>query len=771
MYESIPMELRERLQWVCAADDKIPLNPRTGQPASVIDPGSWGSFVEACNSGKKHIGFVLTSHDPYCIIDLDNKPDKPLTADEWKVHERILTQFDSYTERSASGRGFHIVCRARLEHGRRRDNVEVYAGSRYMIFTGDVVRNTPIVDCQALVETLISQMPFADADSQALTQVDGDLTDLEIHEAAMRAVNADKYDALCKGLWQEMGYPSQSEADFALLSIIAFYTKDNAQVRRLFRYSALGRREKAMRDDKYIDRALRKIRSVQGATTIDLDQVAADAQAMIEKANAARDISARAPAPPPVPAPARVGDSTAAPKPPASPRRHSGEYDYPFPGGLVGEMADYIYRTSNRPVKAVSLLASIGLLSGIVGRSYNISGTGLNQYLMLLATTGIGKEDGSKGIERLINAVRPSVPMADEFIGPAAFASGQALIKTLDAKPCFLSILGEFGHTVKMLNDPRAPAAVTLLKKVLLDLYSKSGWHNVLRSTAYSDSEKNTQMVQAPCVTLLGDATPETFFDNISNADIADGLIPRIHILEYTGGRPPRNRRAHAPPEPALIARLGDAMAIALTMANNKSCANVQIDTEALRILDAFDEECDQKIRSAQFSGAAQLWNRAHLKALKLSGLLAVGVDMHNPVVRAAEASWAIDFTVACTTGVLKRFDSGDVGTGENKQVAEVVRLVDEYFVLTATLRKTYEVEDVLFKAGLIPWRYFWKRGSQLSAFSGSRNGAARAMEEALNTLVEMELLGVVDKPQAFQKYKKRQRLYFRTNDWNVKLP
>src|SRR5690606_9115654 len=270
-------------------------------------------------------------------------------------------------------------------------------------------------------------------------------------------------------------------ADFALLSIIAFYTRDNEQVRRLFRYSGLGKRDKATRDNRYIDAALRKIRAKEPAP--------ADYTALAE--TAARIRQQAAPVPPPAPPPAPVATATPnAPAPAPAPARKAAAL---YPPGLVGEVAAYIYSSSVRPTHEVATLYAIAFLAGVVGRSYNISGTGLNQYLLLVATTGTGKEDGAKGIERIMASVRPNVAMVDQYIGPGAFASGQALIRVLDERPCFLSMLGEFGLTLQALNDPRAPAAVIMLKRVLLDLYSKSGWNNVLRSTAYSDSEKNTK--------------------------------------------------------------------------------------------------------------------------------------------------------------------------------------------------------------------------------------------------------------------------------------
>ena len=272
MKQNIPMELRALPQWVCANEDKIPVNPRTGQVASVQDPATWATFEEACRAGLPHVGFVLTDYDPYTIIDLDNKPSKPCTAEQWARHQKILEAFASYTERSTSGNGYHIVVRGHIPAGVHRDNVEVYSTARYMICTGDVVRNSPIVNYQPLLDHLYSEMrPAAVVD---LIQVDGYLEDGELVDMAMHAVNGEKFTSLCNG--EMADYESQSEADFALLSIIAFYTRDDEQVRRIFRMSKLGKREKATKNDRYLNFALEKIRAQQPAP-IDLSAMAEQA--------------------------------------------------------------------------------------------------------------------------------------------------------------------------------------------------------------------------------------------------------------------------------------------------------------------------------------------------------------------------------------------------------------------------------------------------------------------------------------------------------------
>lgn len=739
MWNNIPMELRALPQWVCAGPDKVPLNPRTGQPASVTDPSTWATFEEAVRAGMKHIGFVLTEWDPYTIIDLDNKPTKPCTPEQWARHQKILEAFNSYTERSASGTGYHIIVKGRVPSGVHRDNVEVYSSARYMICTGDVVRNAPIADYQHLLDVLYREMKPA-ADVVELDDVEGPLSDEEVVEMAMRAANADKFNALCRGEWQAMGYASQSEADFALLSILAYYTRDNEQVRRLFRMSQLGKRDKARKNDRYLNHALSKIRAQQ-PPPIDFEEL---------KANMASATSI-----PEAPAPVPHVKDTAPVVPGIS-----------LPPGLVGEVAQYIYQTAIRPVPEIALGAAIAITAGVCARSYNISGTGLNQYLILLAKTGAGKEGAATGIDNLIAAVRPRVPMVDQFIGPSAFASGQALIRVLDERPCFVSILGEFGLTLRQLCDPRANSSQIMLRKVLLDLYTKSGWNKVLRPSVYSDTDKNTNLVQAPNVTILGESTPESFFEGLDSTHIAEGLIPRFLVIEYTGPRPPRNRNANQPPSPQLVARFAELVSVSLAMANNGTCANVQVESTALQLLDEFDAKADEMINSASSDVDMQLWNRAHLKALKLAAVIAVGCNPHSPVVTPDIARWSIDLVERDVAVMTTRFQRGEIGVGDHRHEADIRKAVETYLAMSEAQRLQYKTPKSLLNQPVVPFHYLRRKLRLLSAFKNDRRGVARALEESLRDLVKAEILRQVPPQQALEEFGVTSELYVKGPMW-----
>jgi hypothetical protein len=203
-------------------------------------------------------------------------------------------------------------------------------------------------------------------------------------------------------------------------------------------------------------------------------------------------------------------------------------------------IADYIYRSSPRPVPVIALLGALALMAGICGRAYNVSGMGLNLYLMLLAGTGRGKDAMASGIDRLMAAITEDELNSEGimgFIGPSHIASGPALRKDLDSSPtkCFLAILGEFGQQLKQLDHPKANAADISLKKEILSIYSKSGYGHKVGKSAYADQNRNMKAVKSPAISILAEGASETIFNVIDETAIKEGLLSRFLMVEYDG--------------------------------------------------------------------------------------------------------------------------------------------------------------------------------------------------------------------------------------------
>ena len=258
-----PSEMLERRQWVpysvrwsenLSKFDKIPLNPNTGYNAKSNDPKTWGTFdlavKRALNRRMAGVGFVFSKDDPFVGIDLDKCLNGTGKPEQWAAD--IIQQLDSYTESSPSGKGYHILGRGRLRPGgRRTGQIEMYDSGRFFTVTGIVVGPGTLRDIQVELDTIHERLfkkAAAPAKSRAAPGGDRsppDLTDVQIVERATKAANGAKFEALWRGDWQSLNYPSQSEADQALCDLLGWWVNyDAARLDGLFRQSGLFRPEK-----------------------------------------------------------------------------------------------------------------------------------------------------------------------------------------------------------------------------------------------------------------------------------------------------------------------------------------------------------------------------------------------------------------------------------------------------------------------------------------------------------------------------------------------
>lgn len=752
-----PEEITHYNQWVCWKNaltseqrpTKLPYSPHTGRMASVADPNSWSDYataVAAASNGNSYdgIGFVLTDSDPFCFIDLDDpQGDEAIIA----RHQKIAEAMDSYSEVSPSGKGLHIIIKAAVPGGRRRSKVEVYSSKRYMTMTGNTYQNKPIAEREYLVNLLWKELDDNGSRNNvnlAVVDTPQVADDSEIYAMASQAENGRKFLALWQGDYQEY-YPSQSEADFALINIIGFYSRNVEQIRRMFRLSALGKRTKANRDS-YINNM------VKGSfdnmpPSIPLEEITKSVANQLAKKDAEKE---RAEVANPFAGPlfAHITDTT---------------YDWTMPPGLLGEITQFIYDAAPRPVKEIALAASIGLMAGICGRAYNVSGTGLNQYVLILAKTGTGKEAAASGIDKLMQAVRKAVPAAMDFIGPADIASGQALIKYLQKQPCFVSIVGEFGLMLQQMCSPHANASQVTLRRILLALYNKSGADDSQREMIYSDKDKNTQVIKSPSFSLLGESTPESFYVSLDETMIAQGLLPRFTCVEYLGQRPPLNHK-HQTAEPSadLITRVGELAANCLLISHHQRVIEVKLDTEAEQFSSTFNVECDARINTSDIEVARQLWNRAHIKTLKLSALIAIGQNPYEPLVTLQCIQWAKTLVERDVFNILKNFEVGKAGkeTGELNQINDAIYMIAEYIRHAYPAMRNYGVNELMHKDHVFSISYLQRRLMQRGAFRNDRLGATNAIKRTVETLVQDGCIREVRQLDMYKSYGTTQKAY-----------
>jgi hypothetical protein len=440
-----------------------------------------------------------------------------------------------------------------------------------------------------------------------------------------------------------------------------------------------------------------------------------------------------------------------------------------FPTGLVGEIAEFIFSASPRPVREIALVAATGLLAGITGRAFNISGTGLNQYILLIAKTGRGKEAIAGGISKLMKAVKARVPAAMEFEGPTEIASPQAITKWLARSPCIFSIVGEFGIKLEEMSAAKAPPNISGLKRTLLDLYHKSGNNAVLGAMAYARREDNTPVINSPSFTLIGETTPETLFENINGSIVASGLLSRFSTVEYDGPRVPLFK-AHneAVPSDGLITALAALCAQCVSVGSTGLVVNVSIDPIADAIFDRFNEFCDAQINSSDEGVVSrELWNRAHLKALKLAALHAVGCNYLSPRVEVAQAQAACDEIHAQTTRLLAHFARGDMGAVEDNESLRrraVIKAVLHYATTKFEQLPKFGAREDMHRKRVITLSYLNRCLCDTAPFRKAYGGATKALATTVKNMFEADELQEINHQQKREEFHTTARAFVITN-------
>ncbi len=266
--ERIPKELRSTAQWVGwryeTRDGKVTkVLWQTGKRARAdsTNPATWSTFEQALSAVKRYgydgIGFVFA--DGWAGVDLDKCRD-PETEEltQWATDLLVHFEWNAYIEVSPSGTGIHIIGRGIVPGTRHKTNyhdgaVEMYDADRFFTVTGNVLSEGPIGDISQGLATVYAEV-FPPQDGRPALRVIPSPTqdDERVLDLAFRAANGEETARLYAG--DPRG--DHSAADLALLSRLAFYTQDTAQLDRLLRGSGLYR-EKWERQD-YRERTISK---------------------------------------------------------------------------------------------------------------------------------------------------------------------------------------------------------------------------------------------------------------------------------------------------------------------------------------------------------------------------------------------------------------------------------------------------------------------------------------------------------------------------------
>ncbi|WP_046402254.1 phage/plasmid primase, P4 family [Staphylococcus aureus] len=248
----IPDELIELPQWVLWRAEwnekqqqysKIPYS-YAGYKANSTNSDTWTIF-DAINSIYEQndrydgIGFVISEHDNYIVLDIDNAIDESsqitsnLALDMTKM---------TYCEKSPSGTGLHCFFKGELPKERKKKrsdlDIELYDNARFMTMTGESIGQREISDDQSLLNNLVER--YFKQEELPETFIGNNITnksnldDEDVINIMLKSKQKDKISNLLQGNYEPY-FDSPSEAVQSLLHYLAFYTsKDKEQMERIF---------------------------------------------------------------------------------------------------------------------------------------------------------------------------------------------------------------------------------------------------------------------------------------------------------------------------------------------------------------------------------------------------------------------------------------------------------------------------------------------------------------------------------------------------------
>ncbi|HQO64731.1 MAG TPA: hypothetical protein PK528_14065, partial [Syntrophorhabdus sp.] len=267
LFVNMPNAIVELPQWVNwkyvpreggGKPTKPPYQPN-GKLAESNNPLTWSNFLEVKAAADRFdgVGFVLTREVEIVGLDFDNcrcpvfdAIDPEIASGLNVVLPRVgdyVRRLDSYTELSPSGKGLHIFLKGSLPvDGKKKGDYEAYQSGRYVTVTGHVLEGTPttIEHRQTEVDAFykdvfgtLEEPPKREKQSRT-ESAPGDWQNMI--EKAFNSKSGPEIRCLWNGNFS--AYPSQSEADMALCSHLAFWFNGDAVLMDIaFRESGLYR--------------------------------------------------------------------------------------------------------------------------------------------------------------------------------------------------------------------------------------------------------------------------------------------------------------------------------------------------------------------------------------------------------------------------------------------------------------------------------------------------------------------------------------------------
>lgn len=402
------------------------------------------------------------------------------------------------------------------------------------------------------------------------------------------------------------------------------------------------------------------------------------------------------------------------------------------PPALLGKLFDTSLAFQHLPSEVFAFASTIGLLAGICGRKFNVSGTGLNVELLVIARTGRGKDSIRKFITQTLYALNEN-GSSSSFLAPARFTGPVAMYNALkDSRSC-VSVQTECG-LIKS-SDAGDGAGCT---RYQLGLYSASGRNEVMGGEGYSSKDGSIQALNSAAMSFVMESTAESFMTIFSSEKaMTSGELPRVGIYRETDFIPDTNFHFTKPVIPDDVFEKLSILANVCAREQAKPTPDVidmEIEDKSLiedintRWRQVMNEEHDTKMLMA---------TRNTLRTLKYAAIAAVfNNEVGDNIIHNRELMWANNI-VEAEYASIDRFFRQEYIEGDIHDVAKRAKIsINKALAMAGVDKSKRAVPPSFARQGCMPVSIFKEIVLNIKAVKqlgdkrgGSRDGAQKLLE------------------------------------------
>ena len=297
-FENIPNQMKEEA-YFCTHYKKTPTNNTKPN-----DKKTFYSYDEMMKIKKDYEGIGIGIFDSYCGIDIDHCIDDKGSLSE--VAKDIIKTIKSYTEKSLSGTGIHIIFKCenqeqinsmkyytKMNENQLQKNgfketggLEIYQGNfdnRYLTLTGNaIIKELATIDFDTIKKVIEKYMKKPESNYQSNLQKTTTYQNNTSEDKDFLQIGLQKDDKLIE-LWNSTPSGSggnESETDQALMNKLSYWCNNNeALMIQSFESSPYFQRKDDIHLKKWNEREDYKSRTIQNA----ISQTSTTAKQMNEK--------------------------------------------------------------------------------------------------------------------------------------------------------------------------------------------------------------------------------------------------------------------------------------------------------------------------------------------------------------------------------------------------------------------------------------------------------------------------------------------------------